>query len=246
MSYQPFARYYDALTQNVGYEEQAEYIGRVLRRLKHSPGRALDLACGTGSLTLELAKRGINIFALDASDDMLTVAQQKAAEAGFRILFIHQKMQKMALLTKVDTVICTLDGLNHLRNEKEVEETFRRVSLYLNPGGVFLFDVNTPYKHRCVLADRTFVLDTENVYCVWQNEYDEKSSHVTITLDFFEKSGENWIRSGERFQERAYDTEVLISLLSKAGLQVRGIWKDRTFVKPGEKAEKLFIAAQKQ
>ena len=146
MSYASFAQYYDSLTHNVEYARRADYLCTLLAHLGHAPGLTLDLACGTGSLTVELAKRGMDIYGIDGSADMLSVARQKAAESGLDLLFLCQKMQKLDLYGTVDTVICALDSINHLTLEKDVQTAFDRVSLFMNPGGWFLFDVNTVYK----------------------------------------------------------------------------------------------------
>lgn len=246
MSYAAFARYYDALTQDVDYAAHADYLLKVLNGFGRAPGRTLDIACGTGSLTLALAARGVEIFGLDASPEMLCFAQSKAAAAGYGdLLFICQKMQEMELCGTVDTALCSLDGMNHLTREKDVLETFCRISRSLNSGGYLLFDANTVYKHRCVLADNVFVFDTDGVYCVWQNEYRRRDNCVGITLDFFEREGTAYRRSTEHFYERAYSIRKLEALLQKAGLTVRAVWQDMEFVSPSGDAEKIMIAAEK-
>lgn len=124
MSYDVFARYYDALTQNVNYEEMADYLCALLDKEGHKAGLTLDLACGTGSLTLALARRGLDIYGVDASMEMLSAAQEKAAEEELSILFLCQKMQTLDLYGTVNTVFCTLDSLNHLTGEEDVRKTF--------------------------------------------------------------------------------------------------------------------------
>ena len=245
MSYSSFANYYDSLTLNVNYPERTEYVLQLLKKLNHNAGLTLDLACGTGSLTIELAKRGIDVYGIDGSSSMLSVAQQKAAEEGLQILFLCQKMQNIDLYGTVDTVICMLDSINHLTSESDILKTFKRISLFLNPGGYFLFDMNTIYKHQKVLSSNTFVYDTEDVYCVWQNQYEENTNRVGITLDFFGREGNCYYRNTEHFYERAYDTELIISLLSKAGLQTVGAFADLSFEKPEDETERIIIAARK-
>ncbi|QEY34062.1 class I SAM-dependent methyltransferase [Caproiciproducens galactitolivorans] len=245
MSYSAFARYYDNLTQNVGYSERADYICALLKRFKHDAGLTLDLACGTGSLTIELAKRKIDVYGIDASASMLSVAQQKAAENGLQLLFLCQKMQNIDLYGTVDTVICMLDSINHLTSERDVQKTFSRVSLFLNPGGYFLFDINTLYKHQYVLGNHTFVYDTDEVYCVWQNSFDEKTGRVGIMLDFFERDGCTYRRASEHFYERAYDIQKILSMLTQAGLETVGLFDDLSFEKPGDQAERIVVVAKK-
>jgi SAM-dependent methyltransferase len=246
MSYSTFAQYYDCLTQNVDYARRAEYFCTLLDKLDHPAGITLDLACGTGSLTIELAKRGLDVYGIDGSPSMLSVAQQKAADAGLKILFLCQQMQSIDLYGTVDTVICALDSINHLTGESDVQKTFDRVSLFLNPGGYFIFDINTIYKHKYVLANNTFVYDTEDVYCVWQNRYEEKTNRVAISLDFFGRHGKEYLRSSEHFYERAYPTEWIVSALKKAGLEVVGLYDDLSFQKPNDKTERQIVAAIKK
>ncbi len=245
MSYGSFALYYDGLTRNIPYEKQAEYLLELLRRHGHVPGLSLDLACGTGSLTIALAKKGVDIYGIDGSIEMLSEAQQKAADENLQLLFLCQKMQSIDLFGTVDTVFCTLDSINHLVREKDVQETFRRVSLFLNPEGYFLFDVNSLYKHRCVLGNNTFVYDTEEVYCVWQNALEEKTARVSITLDFFEKEESLYHRSSEAFSERAYGVEELSAWLQTVGLQTEAVYSAMTFDKPEKTTERLMFVCKK-
>lgn len=245
MSYTDFAQYYDALTQNAGYEERAEYLCALLRRYHHPWGETLDLACGTGSLTLEFKKRGIDIYGVDGSTEMLAQAQAKAAQAGEQILFLHQQMQKLDLYGCADTVFCTLDSLNHLLTQRDLFAAFERVSLFLSPDGLFVFDMNTPYKHREVLGNNTFVYDTDAVYCVWQNRYLPAGHRVDITLDFFSRTGKLYQRSGEHFFERAYEDAHVRRLLQQAGLEVVGFFAEQSFQRPVADTQRVVYVARK-
>lgn len=244
-SYSYFADYYDTLTQNVAYPARADYLCMLLRHLQHSPGLLLDLACGTGSLTVELAKRGLDVFGIDGSASMLSIAQQKANAQNLNILFLCQKMQGIDLYGTVDTVICTLDSINHLTVKKDVQSAFKRVSLFLNPGGYFIFDANTPYKHNQVLANNTFVYDTEKVFCVWQNTLNKENSKVRINLDFFEKEGNLYCRRSEEFFERAYSSEELQAMLETAGLQLVHQYEDMSLEPPSSTSERIIYVARK-
>lgn len=245
MSYSAFARYYDSLTRNVDYAGRAEYLCRILERLHHRPGLTLDLACGTGSLTLELARRGFDVYGLDASPEMLSVAQRKATEAGRDILFICQTMQRMDLYGTVDTAVCMLDSVNHITSADDLQDAFQKIALFLNSGGYFVFDANTLYKHRNILADNVYVYDMEDVYCVWRNACERATGRVAITLDFFERRGKLYERSFEHFYERAYETNTLKVMLERAGLHTRAVWKDLSFEEPGPDTARIVVAAQK-
>jgi ubiquinone/menaquinone biosynthesis C-methylase UbiE len=246
MSYSSFAQYYDSLTHNVDYAGRAEYFCTLFKKLNHSTGITLDLACGTGNLTIELAKRGIDVYGIDGSASMLSVAHQKAADEGLVILFLCQQMQSIDLYGTVDTVVCALDSINHMTSESDVLKTFERVSLFLNPGGCFIFDINSIYKHKYVLANNIFVYDTDDVYCVWQNRFEEKSNRVGISLDFFGREGNTYYRSSEHFYERAYSTNLIVSMLEKAGLKMVGLFDDLSFDAPNDKTERIIVAAIKK
>lgn len=246
MSYSSLARYYDTLTRNVDYSARADYLGRLLKRMDHNPGLTLDLACGTGSMTMELAERGFDVYGLDASPEMLSVAQQKAAKAGRSILFVCQQMQQMDLYGGVDTAVCMLDSVNHITLEADLQESFRRMAMFLNPGGLFVFDANTAYKHRNVLANNVFIYDMEDIYCAWQNRCEPKSAVVTVSLDLFEHLNDGtYRRSCEHFQERAYSEQQLRNMLENAGLKVEGVWADLSFEEPKPETERLIVAASK-
>ena len=171
MSYGVFSEFYDALTANVSYDTVSQVLSSLLTRYGKSRGLLLDLACGTGSVSVRLAKKGYEVIGVDLSPEMLSEAQNKAYSAGQNILFLCQDMTALDLYGTVDAAVCTLDGLCHLPNEESVFAALRKVSLFMNPGGVFLFDVNSDYKHRAVLGNNTFVYDTDDVYCVWQNTW---------------------------------------------------------------------------
>lgn len=244
-AYASFARYYDALTRNVEYTRRADYLCEILKREEHQSGITLDLACGTGSLTIELAKRGFDVYGVDGSMEMLSEAQQKAAEEEMELLFLCQQMQRLDLYGTVDTVFCVLDSLNHITSPKELQKALDRVSLFMAPDALFVFDVNTLYKHRHILADNTFVYDTEEVFCVWQNTLDAKTDKVQITLDFFEREGMVYYRSSEHFSERAYSHEELAEMLCNAGLELLHVYGDMSFEAPAEDCQRAVYVVRK-
>lgn len=245
MAYEVFADFYDKLTGNVEYSKRAQYILDILKKHNHEAGLTLDLACGTGSLTLELKKAGVDIYGIDGSADMLSVALQKASEEGEQILYLRQKMQSIDLYGTIDTCLCTLDSINHLTDKKDVQKTFNRVSLFMNPQGLFVFDVNTVYKHKEVLSDNVFVFDTDEVYCVWQNTPLEDNM-VEISLDFFIPEENNYYRMTETFRERAYTVDELSQMLLDAGFEVEGIYGDLTELPAEQTEQRLTFVARKK
>lgn len=243
--YTYFARFYEALMEDAQYHKRAAYILEICRHLGHKMGKTLDLACGTGSLSRELFKSGIDVFGVDGSEDMLCEATDKKFEEGLEIPYYHQEMQKLELPQKIDTCVCTLDSINHLINKSDVQETFNRVGKYLNSGGLFIFDVNTVYKHREVLGNNNFVIETDEVFCVWQN-YLCDDDITEINLDFFlMRENELYERFSECFEERAYSEESLREILKYAGFEVEAVYGDLTFETPKTDEQREIFVARK-
>lgn len=246
MSYTHFARFYDALTRNVRYDVRARYFDRIFKRYGARPGLLLDLACGTGSLSLELAALGYDVIGVDASQDMLAVAGSKAADDGPRPLFLCQSMERLDLFGTVESCVCALDSLNHLPDMAALARVFARVALFLNPGGLFVFDVNTAYKHRHVLAGNTFVYDLPEVFCVWRNAYTAQDDRVDIALDFFvpqQKSG-GYGRFSERFSERVFPPDSVAELLAANRFALLDCFGDDSFDEPGPETQRLVYVAK--
>lgn len=238
--YGDFAEAYDALTFNVPYDDIADYYEEILRSMTGGE-RLLDMGCGTGSLTVRLAERGFDVIGQDASPDMLTFAAAKSS----KVTWICQKMEDTELGERVDAVISTLDSINHLPGKAAVESCFNSVAENLKSSGAFVFDVNTVYKHREVLAENTFVYDIDGVYCVWQNTFCHKDNGVDIELDlFFEEEDGSYSRGEERFREIAFAEEELREMLDRAGFEVVDVWDYLTFDKPSPRSEKLMFAAR--
>lgn len=246
--YVAFSRYYDALTANIDYSARARYFDRILRRYAvQKPELVLDLACGTGSLSFELQKLGYEVVGVDASTEMLSAASSKSygLDLQARPVFLNQEMDKLDLYGTVDAAICALDSVNHIESEELLLAAFKKVSLFMNPGGVFIFDANTLHKHRDVLANNAFIYDLPEVFCVWQNAYDESGSRVDITLDFFEKAGgKSYTRTSESFSEYFYSEEAFLRLLDKSGFEHLATLEDESLDSPGE-AQRLVYAAKK-
>ncbi len=247
MSYGVFSEFYDALTANVSYDTVSQVLSSLLTRYGKGRGLLLDLACGTGSVSVRLAKKGYEVIGVDLSPEMLSEAQNKAYSAGQNILFLCQDMTALDLYGTVDAAVCTLDGLCHLPDEESVQAALRKVSLFMNPGGVFLFDVNSVYKHRAVLGNNTFVYDTDDVYCVWQNTLLSDGVTVQMDLDFFEPVSDegDYVRQSERFTERAYPRETLEAMLKKAGFTVLDVFDGYSGKPAHDTSERLLFAVRK-
>lgn len=241
MSYSSFAQVYDKLTFNVGYEKRAEYICELLSRNGCENGILLDLACGTGTLSEHIAKKGFDMILADNSPEMLGFARERLPDA----LVLCQDMTDLDLYGTVNAAVCSLDGINHLLTPVMVKKAFSSVSLFMEKGGVFVFDVNTPYKHEKILGNNTFVYEKDDVYLVWQNSYRRKSRTVDINLDIFTCENGVYSRNSEAFSERAYSIDDICRWLEETGFSVTGIYDDMTFDVPSEISQRVYISAIK-
>ena len=244
--YGDFAYYYDVLTENVDYESRCDYIYNLLADNGVSKGILLDLACGTGSLSMLLSEKGYEVIGVDASEEMLSVAQEKKYESEADAIFLCQKMEELDLFGTINAAVCTLDSINHVTDEEKVKEIIRRVSLFMEDKGIFVFDVNTPYKHREVLGNNTFVYDMDEVYCVWQNETDENML-TTVSLDIFERDEQEdaYYKYSEQFQERGYELSFLCELLKENKFELIGIYEEMTTEAVKDNTERAVFVARK-
>ena len=245
--YGAIARVYDKLNAELDYGAWADFFEACFDRyLPARPVLLLDLACGTGSISVEMAKRGYDVIGVDSSIGMLNSARSKAYENDMQILLLNQSMDELDLYGTVDCAVCVLDSINHLDDAAQVRKTFEKVSLFMNPGGAFAFDVNTLYKHKNVLGDNVFVYDLDELYCIWQNSWNEEDSSVDISLDFFEEEDGAYYRSGESFTERAYELDDIALWLEEAGFEVVGIYDDMTTEKARPETERAVFLAKKK
>ena len=226
--YDNFSLVYDGLMYDADYKKRTAYLLKLFKKYGKKPTLLLDVACGTGGFSNEFAQNGIEVIGIDMSEEMLSVAREKSAEMGLDVLYLCQKAEELDLYGTVDGAICCLDSLNHITDYRDFCKAIERVSLFLEPDSLFIFDLNTQYKHERVLADNVFVIENENVYCVWVNKYKEKNSVVDINLDFFIEEDGLYERFSENFSERAYNSDEVSAALENAGLQVVAIFDDVT------------------
>ncbi|MBR2044068.1 MAG: class I SAM-dependent methyltransferase [Clostridia bacterium] len=245
MDYDIFSRYYDALTRDVDYASRAEYLAGLFIKYDKMPSLLLDVGCGTGGFSVEFAKKGVEVIGADPSYGMLTAAGEKARKHGVNILFLNQSGQELDLYGTVDGVISCLDTVNHITDKRSLQSFFNRISLFLEPSRLFIFDVNTLYKQKEVLGDNTFVFDTDEVYCVWQNSFDKKAGVTDIFLDFFEKNNNGYLRSCEEFSERVYSREELEAMLNKAGFKLITVLDDGKKTAPSKTSQRNIYVARK-
>jgi len=245
MSYTDFAEVYDLLMGEVDYKSRAEYLLSLFEKHGKKPCLLLDLACGTGGFSNQFAKNGIDVIGVDMSEDMLAIARENSANQGCDVLYLCQTAQELDLYGTVDGAVCCMDSLNHITDIAELQKAVDKVSLFLENGCLFIFDLNTVYKHRQILGDNTFVFDEDEVYCVWQNSFREESLTTDICLDFFIADGDSYIRSGEEFSERAYTHQEIQMVLENAGLETLAVYDDMSQSKPDDRSERVIYVTKK-
>lgn len=240
-----FSVFYDRLISDLDYAMRADYILNQISRFKDRCELVLDLACGTGSLSVELAKRGKEVIGVDASTDMLMQAMNKSMGIQPQILYLCQSMEELNLYGTVDAAICMQDSFNHLAGKEALQKAYNRLQYFIEPGGILIFDINTPYKHKHVLGNETFVYDYDDVYCVWQNFYNQDSGSVDICLDFFKNEEEFYYRSSETFTEYSYDIKSIEEMLNVAQFRLLEVQGDYNGLQGVQTDERWVIIAQR-
>ncbi len=246
--YTALASCYDRLNAEIDYEAWADFLDRIVA--KHgipTDNLWLDLACGTGTITLALAKRGHNMIGADLSSDMLNIAMQKAQDAGQEgILWLRQDMRSFELYGTVDAVVCCLDSINYIPSREGLAACFSLVNTYLNPNGIFIFDVNTPKKFREVYGSNDYILESDGLFCGWHNCFDEKTGICTFDLSIFvqkQKSG-TYIRMDEQQKEYCYSMRTICHALEHAGLELIGVYSDFDCHPAKEDSERWFFVCR--
>ena len=243
-AYKELAASYDRLTNDVDYAAVVDFYQKILEREGLKPRTCVDLACGTGSVSVLLAQAGLEVIGVDMSEDMLTVAFDKACGMERPPRFICQKLQELRLPRGMDLAVCTLDSLDYITEPADCAEAIRRVYKVLNPGGIFIFDVNTPEKLRAM--DGQVLLDEDDdVYCVWRGEFDEQTNICSYGMDLFQRCGEMWQRSFEEHREYAYSADQLITYLRQAGFTSVAVYGDRKFAAPSVGEQRIYLKARK-
>lgn len=245
-SYRDFSLLYDNLIQkDVDYKQWADYIFTLFEKFGIKPGLVADLGCGTGSLTCELAEGGCEMIGIDKSSDMLLLAREKAERRGLDIIFLNQDMSKFKLYGSVCAIVSSLDSVNYLTSIKQLESLFRQAAFYLDPGGIFIFDVNSKYKMEKILGNNTFIYDEGDLYYSWESRYSKKKQTYDYHLTFFSRSGENYMRTDEYQRQRYFSSDEINSAATKAGLKTIACYGDRTMRKPSKKCERFFYIIRK-
>ena len=243
-AYHNLAASYDRLTNDVDYPAIVAFYQKIMDAEGVSPHSAVDLACGTGSVALLLAEKMERVIGVDMSEEMLTVAAQRAMEQEKSPLFVCQKLQRLHLPRAVDLAVCALDGLDYILDPEDCQEAIRRVYKALNPGGIFIFDVNTPEKLRA-MDGQVFLDEDDDVYCVWRGSFDEETNICSYGMDLFQRQGEFWQRSFEEHCEYAYTAAQLTEYLKASGFTRIRVWADGKLETPREGEQRIYFSARK-
>ncbi len=244
--YDIIAEKYDILNGGVDYSAIADFYMKGAARFGRLPRLVLDLCCGTGSVSLELSRRGVDMIGVDISPEMLNVAKRRFEETGKEILLLRQDMREFELYGTVDGIVCCLDSVNHLLSRKDLLKVFCLVRNYLEYGGIFFFDVNSEYKYENVYGFNSYILEDEGLYCGWQNEYYADSGRAYFNLTLFEKGKDGrYARKDVVQKEKYFSVRTIKNALKEAGLELLGIYGDTDFSDPRDDTERLFFFARR-
>jgi len=243
-AYGALAESYDRLTNDVDYKRVVDFYFDILRREGLSPRTAADLACGTGSVSVLLADHGLSVIGVDISPEMLTMASGKTADRENAPLFVCQDLTQLHLPKGVDLAVCALDSLDYIIDPKNCRQAIQRVYKALNPGGCFIFDVNTPEKLQA-MDGQIFLDEDDDVFCLWRGEFDEETNICTYGMDIFQRRGDIWERSGEVHKEYAYSREQLTAFLQEAGFTSIEVFADCCLEEPQEGEQRIYFKARK-
>lgn len=243
-SYSSFAYIYDSLTMDVEYEKRADYLEELFKKhFGRKPELVCELGCGTGTMCNILSDRDYDMIGIDMSESMLDVAMQKSM--GKNILYLNQDMREFELYGTVDVIICLLDSFNYITDIKDLEHIFALCKNYLNPDGLLIFDINTKYKFENVLSDNTFTYDSEEVFYVWENNYDSETKLCEFFLTFFVEDDGKYERIDEYHVERCYEDNEIENALKNAGFDNVKRYGDMTLEMPKNDEERVFYLVKK-
>lgn len=250
-AYTGFAALYDTLMDNVPYEEWSCYLMELLKEYGVEDGLVCELGCGTGRITRRLRDAGYDMIGIDLSEDMLEVARRHEITAGEKkseILYLNQDMREFELYGTVAAIISLCDSMNYITEEEELREVFRLVNNYLDPGGIFIFDMNTIHKYRDQIGNTTIAENREDCSLIWENTYEEKTGKnrydITIYNRVQGRAEELYERIEETHLQRAYPPETIVRLLLEAGLEFVAMYEERTHNEVTKETERVYFIAK--
>ncbi len=245
-SYTSFATVYDTFMDNVPYDAWCEYLIQVLEKYGVSQGIVLDLGCGTGNVTERLATKGYEMIGVDNAPEMLDLAMQKPSRNQYDILYLLQDMREFELYGTVNAVVSICDSMNYITEEAELFTVFQLVNNYLDPGGVFIFDLNTLYKYEEILGEQTIAETRETCSFIWDNYYDknEQINEYELTLFVQEEESKLFHKFQEYHYQKAYQLERVQALLEEAGLEFVACYDAMTWDRPHKESERVYFIAK--
>lgn len=243
-AYTSFAQVYDLFMDNIPYEDWCTYIIELLKKYEIPTGILLDLGCGTGSLTSLLAKKGYDMIGIDNSSEMLEIAMEKNTES---ILYLLQDMREFELYGTVAAVISVCDSMNYIMDYEDLVSVFRLVNNYLDPHGIFIFDLNTEYKYKYLLSDNIIAENREESSFIWENYYyeDEKVNEYDLTL-FIQEEGANYRKFAETHYQKCYSLKEIQDALAAAGMEYIAAYDAFTNTPPASDSERIYIIAREK
>ena len=246
MIYDLLAPFYDAINAEIDYEKWADVIEEIFdKECKAKPELVLDLGCGTGRMTLELASRGYDMTGIDYSPEMLDIARDAAEGEGHDILWLCQDMREFELYGTVDAAVCCLDCINHLEEDGDLDKCFKLVHNYLIPDGIFVFDINGRYKFENIYADNTFSMEEEGGVCIWENYYDSDSRICDFYITLFKECEDGrYERYDETQSERMYTLAEVKAALERCNMEFMYALGDLDFTPGSDECERIYIVAK--
>lgn len=244
--YSKFAWFYDRLTENVDYDLIGNRIDKLVSRFGGRKNILLEIGCGTGNLCEKMSCLGYDVIGVDSSQEMLSEALDKKYESGSEIQYLCQDMTELDMYGTIDVTVSVLDSINHLADVESIRKTFERVSLFAFPDGLFIFDMNTVYKHREILGNNSYIYDLDGLFCSWQNEYSSQDDSVEMFLDFFEEQEDGrYERFQESFKEIAIEEAEIDRLLKETGFEILAKYNDYSDRPVNEKTQRIVYVTKK-
>ncbi len=242
-AFSQLSSFYDQMV-GADYQSICDFICNKIEKYNPSANLLVDLGCGSGTLSMLLSEKGYDIIGVDNSDAMLSKAIQKSTFTK-DILWLQQDMTDLDLYGTVDVIICTLDGFNYLYDEDMLQETIRRCSLFLNPNGLLIFDVNTKYKYESILQNQCFVYETSDAYCIWETDKEDDDIYFDLTFFIKQKDG-RYIRKEETQQQHYFSPDTIKFLLQQNKLICKEICDDYTKAEKDSENQRIVFIAQKE
>lgn len=251
--YTGFAAVYDLFMDNVPYDDWADYVQKLLKKQGIEDGLIAELGCGTGSMTRRLFAKGYDMIGIDNSQEMLAIAREKNTQAEDGILYLCQDMREFELYGTVKAVISVCDSMNYILSEEDMKKVFTLVNNYLDPKGVFIFDLDTEYAYREILGDQTIAENRDEGSFIWENTYHEEEGLNEINLTLFvshqqdnDDSSLVYHKYEETHYRKAYCIERIKELIEEAGLEWVAVYDALTLKPPKKKSERVYIIAREK